>query len=219
MKSVSVSVLLGSLLVLPTTIHANDFSMNIKVGTLGVGVEGEYSINEYLGARVGANYFKYSYDSTEDGVNYDFDLGLQTVSALVDVHPFKGSFRVSAGALYNGNDLDGVATSAETYEIGGHTYTAAELGTMKGTIDFSEIAPYLGIGWDTCFGKERGFGFVFDVGAVFQGSPEATLTADGPFANDPTFKQDLALEESKLQDDLDNFKIYPVVSLGVSYRF
>lgn len=219
MKLLTVIVLLGCLLVSPFMVQAKDFSTNIKVGTLGVGVEGEYSFNEYLGARVGANYFKYSYDSTKDNINYDFKLGLKTVAALVDLHPFKGSFRVSTGAFYNGSNLDATAISSATYDIGGHTYTGAELGTLTGTADFKKIAPYLGLGWDTSFGKKSGFGFVFDVGAVFQGSLTAKLSANGPIASDPTFQQDLAIEEAKLQDDLDKFKVYPLVSLGVSYRF
>jgi len=219
MKLVTVAVLLVSVLVSPTIIQAKELSANLKVGTLGIGVEGEYSLNEYFGARLGANYFKYSYDGTDDDVTYDFDLGLKTISALVDLHPAKGGFRLSAGALYNGNELDASAQSSATYDIGNNTYTGAQLGTLKGTIDFNKIAPYLGLGWDTSFGKESGWGFVFDAGVVFQGSPEATLSADGPVSTDPTFQQNLALEEKNLQDDLDSFKIYPLVSLGVCYRF
>lgn len=45
------------------------------------------------------------------------------------------------------------------------------------------------------------------------------LSSDGPISTDPTFQQNLAIEESNLQNDLDNFEIYPVVALGVSYRF
>lgn len=219
MKLIALPVLCGSLLLCPTLIHAGDFSMNIKGGSLGVGVEGEYSINEYLGARLGANYFKYSYDSVVDDIDYEFDLGLRTVSALVDVHPFKGSFRVSLGAMYNGNKLDADATPAASYKIGDHQYAGTDLVTLKGTVDFKKIAPYLGLGWDTCFGKDSGFGFYCDLGALFQGSPEAELSAVGPLANDPALQKDLALEKNKLQDDLDNYKVYPVVSLGVSYRF
>lgn len=219
MKLIALPVFCGALLVCPTIMHAGDFSVNIKGGTLGVGVEGEYSFNKYLGARIGGNYFKYSYDGETDDVNYDVDLSLRTVSALVDVHPFKGSFRISAGAFYNGNEMDATATSKDEYEIGGHTYQADQLGTLTGTVDYKKIAPYLGLGWDTCFGKESGFGFYCDLGAVFQGSPEAELVANGPIANDPDFQKDLLIEEGKLQDDLDDYKVYPFVALGLSYRF
>lgn len=219
MKSVALIVLLVSLLVSPAVIEAKDFSVNLKAGTLGVGVEGEYSLNEYFGARLGANYFKYSYDSVKDDINYNFDLGLKTASALVDLHPFKGSFRFSAGAFYNLNKLDANATSSATYDIGDTTYTGAQVGTLKGNIEFKKFAPYLGFGWDTSFGKDSGWGFVFDAGALYQGSAKATLSADGPISTDATFKQNLAAEERELQNDLDDLKFYPLVALGVSYRF
>jgi len=219
MKLVALFVLLGSLLVFAPISHAKEYSVNVKVGTLGVGVEGEYSINEYFGARLGANYFKYSYSGDTEDVNYDFDLALKTVSALVDYHPFEGSFRISTGLYYNGNKLDAVATAATSYDINGTTYTPTELGTLNGEVDFKKVAPYLGLGWDTSFGKESGFGFYCDLGAVFQGSPDAKLTANGTKSNDPLFLKDLAAEEAELQDKVDKFKIYPVVALGVSYRF
>lgn len=219
MKVAALFVLLGSLLVTPAIIQAKEISVNLKAGTSGIGVEGEYSLNEYLGVRLGTNYFEYSYDGTNDDVKYNFDLGLKTVSALVDLHPFKGSFRLSAGAFYNWNKLDATATSSATYDIGNSTYTGAELGTLKGNIDFNKIAPYFGLGWDTSFGKESGWGVVIDAGALFQGTPKASLSADGPISTDPTFQQNLALEEKNLQDDLDSYKVYPIISLGVSYRF
>lgn len=219
MKLVAAVVLLGALLVSPAILQAKEVSVSLKAGTSGIGVEGEYALNEYLGARLGANYFKYSYDGTEDDVNYNYDLGLKTFSALIDFHPFKGSFRLSAGAFYNGNKLDATATSSASYDIGNTTYTGAQLGTLRGAIDYNKFAPYAGLGWDTSFGKESGWGVVFEAGALFQGTPNVVLSADGPISTDATFQQELALEQKNLQDDLDSYKVYPVVTLGVSYRF
>ena len=54
---------------------------------------------------------------------------------------------------------------------------------------------------------------------MFQGSPTANLSATGPIASDPGFQADLAKEENNLQDDLDNFEYYPVISIGFNYRF
>ena len=54
---------------------------------------------------------------------------------------------------------------------------------------------------------------------VFVGAPEVDLTATGPVASDPGFQQDLAEEEQKVSDDLEPFKYYPIVSLGLTYQF
>lgn len=202
-----------------TTSYAQSNSLGIKVSTLGLGLEVERSLSDSISGRIGVNYFTYGYSGTEDDIEYDFDLNLMSLSALLDWHPFKGSFRISGGAIYNGNDIDANAKSSETFDIGDSTYTGAELGTLKGKIDFKDIAPYLGLGWDTSFGKNKSFGFLFELGAIYQGLPKVNLSADGPIASDPTFQNELATEEKNLQSDLDSFKVYPVIAIGLSYRF
>lgn len=202
-----------------TTSYAQSNSLGIKVSTLGLGLEVERSLSDSISGRIGVNYFTYGYSGTEDDIEYDFDLNLMSLSALLDWHPFKGSFRISGGAIYNGNDIDANAKSSETFDIGDSTYTGAELGTLKGKIDFKDIAPYLGLGWDTSFGKNKSFGFLFELGAIYQGLPKVDLSADGPIASDPTFQNELATEEKNLQSDLDSFKVYPVIAIGLSYRF
>ncbi len=114
-------------------------------------------------------------------------------------------------------EVDSKATAS--YQIGDTTYNAGEVGTLKGKIDFNDIAPYLGLGWDTSFGKDKGFGFLFELGAIYQGSPDVDLSADGLLANDQTFQNNLAKEEENMQSDVDDYKFYPVVSLGLNYRF
>ena len=54
---------------------------------------------------------------------------------------------------------------------------------------------------------------------MWQGSPSVALSANGTKAGDSTFQQDLAMEESDIQDDADVFRIYPVLSFGISYQF
>ena len=202
-----------------TTGYAQSNSLEVKASTLGLGLEVERSFSDSISGRIGVNYFTYGYSGTEDNIEYDFDLNLMSLSALLDWHPFKGSFRVSGGAIYNGNNLDAKAKTSATFDIGDETYTSEELGTLTGKIDFDAIAPYLGLGWDTSFGKNKGFGFLFELGAIYQGLPKVDLSADGPIASDPTFQNELAKEESNLQSALDEFKIYPVIAIGLSYRF
>ncbi len=200
---------------------AEGVSFGLKATTLGAEVDGEYAFNQSFGARVGVRYFTYDYTGDVDGIEYDVDLELLSVSALLDWHPFRGSFRISAGAMYNGNEMDanGRPGPGATYEIGDTTYSAADVGTLDGNIDFNEFAPYVGLGWDTSFGKKNAFGFLFEIGAMFQGSPNVTLTASGPIASDPTFQDDLNQEKQNIEDDVDSFTIYPMIAIGFCYRF
>jgi len=217
-KKVTVAIAIF-LFAFSTTVYAQSNSLGVKASTLGLGLEVERSFSDLISGRIGVNYFTYDYSGTEDDIEYDFDLNLMSLSALLDWHPFKGSFRISVGAIYNGNELDAKAKTSGTYDIGDSTYTGAQLGTLKGKIDFDDIAPYLGLGWDTSFGKNKAFGFLFELGVIYQGSPKVDLSADGPIASDQTFQNELAKEENNLQSDLDDFKVYPVIAIGLSYRF
>ena len=208
-----------ALLALSTSAHAQSASVAAKVSTLGLGGEGEYSISDTIGIRAGFNYYTYSFSSTEGGINYSFDLNLMSVPILVDYHPFKGSFRLTGGAMYNGNNFEAPANYGFSIDIGGVTYTAADVGTLTTDIEFNSFAPYAGFGWDTTFGDDSGFGFSFDVGVLFQGEPQVSLTATGLLAADAVFLADMAAEEEELQNSLYNFTIFPVVSVGINYRF
>jgi len=106
-----------------------------------------------------------------------------------------------------------------TYDINGVSYSAAQVGNLRGNVDFNSIAPYLGIGWGNPFGSGGNWSFSCDLGVVFQGSPNVSLAADGQFADDPAFQANLEAERRDLEDELDSYKYYPVVSLGVTYRF
>lgn len=201
--------------------YTPNVSIGVRASTAGLGADAETAMTDSLGVRVGINYFTYSYTGTESNVEYDFDLDLLSAPILVDWHPFKGAFRLSTGILINGNEIKAQAkpVGLGTFDINGVTYTAAQVGTLNGKVDFNPVAPYLGLGWDTSFGKESGFGFVLEVGAFYQGTPEADLSASGPISGNTAFINNLAREEAELQDALDSFKFYPVLAIGVNYRF
>ncbi len=212
---VSLAVLIPS-----STVHAEGASVGVKVGTLGIGPEIGVSFSKYFGARFGFNYLPFSYSDTINDTRYDFDLNLQSVSAILDFHPFRNSFRLSGGFFYNGNNLDASAKSTSgSYKVGNHRYPAALVGRLKGDIDFNSFAPYCGLGIDTTFGRDKSFGLTLELGVLFQGSPDVDLTADGPLSNVNAFRRDLEREENDIEDDLDKFQFYPVISVGMSYRF
>jgi len=207
------------LLVFPfSLVYAQNISMALKASTLGVGLEAEKTFSDSFGGRIGINYFTYDDNWTKVDIDYNYDLNLLSVSALLDWHPFQGSFRISGGALYNGNDIDMDAKTATSYQIGGITYNANQIGNLTGTVDFNDVAPYLGVGWDTTFGKSKKFGFLLELGAIYQGTPEVDLSISGPIATQ-AFLNDLQAEEDSLQEDLDNFEYYPVLAVGFSYRY
>jgi hypothetical protein len=195
-----------------------DIGVSPKVGTLGAGVVISKGYSEKFSINIDLNTFSYDTTENENNIDYDFEFDLQTIGLLGNYHPFGGSFRLTAGMYINNNEfnLTGKPNAGGTFEIGNATYTAAQVGTLTGRVAFDSTAPYVGIGWGNR--PEKHFGFTLDIGALYQGSPELTLQATGALAN-PALAADVERERQELQNDLDDFKWYPVVSLGLYFRF
>jgi len=195
------------------------FAISGKVSTLGVGAEVTTQIIPSINARLGINVLGYDYSAIEGHVRYDIDLQLRSFSGLLDWHPFDGSFRLSGGLLVNQNKLSMKARPTAPQRIGDKTFTPEQIGTLRGSIGFRDLASYVGIGWGNAVEEDRRLGIVIDLGVAFQGSPNVSLTADGTLATVPTFQAELAKERRELADGMDAFRFWPVIALGVSYKF
>lgn len=199
---------------------AEGFALGARAGTLGLGVEGVFRLTDGLNARVGVNNYTYNYNDTVSDVRYDADFKLRSSSLLLDWHPFGGAFRLSAGTLFNRNKVDLTGQPTGNVDVGGATFTPSQIGTLDGEVDFKKTAPYVALGWGNAVAKNKGLGLSFEIGAVMQGSPDVTLTStNGTLSSDPTFQARLAQEERDAEKDLDGFKVYPVIALGLSYQF
>ena len=190
------------------------------IGTTGGTVEAQVQVAPFIQLRGGYNYFEYSVDDVYDDIEYEGDLDLTTGGAFVDLRPFGNSFIITGGAYFGGKTLGLSALPGQTYEIGGNTYSAAQVGTLAADVDLEDNAPFVGLGWDSTFQGDGNIGFKFIAGAMFTGSPQVNLTSTGgTLSNDSTFQAQLAQEEANLQEDIDDFEIYPVVQAGLTLRF
>ncbi|HEY8609405.1 MAG TPA: hypothetical protein VIM12_20005 [Noviherbaspirillum sp.] len=197
--------------------------LTASVGTPGVGLHLTVPLQEQFNARFGVNGLNYSHDIRTSNVEYDTKLKLRTVEALLDYHPLRGNFRISGGIVYNGTKLtgDGTPRAGGTYTFNGTSYPAATAGTLDARVDFRNFAPYLGIGFGNA-AQDKGWGFSADLGVLFQGRPDTSVTSTGCTAPAPLCAElasDLAAESRELRDDADEFRFYPVVRVGVSYKF
>lgn len=198
---------------------AGQIDAGLSAGTLGYGPQaGFVVVPGKFDARLNFGYLNYSYNTTSQGVAYDGHLKLNNVGLLGDWHPFGGWFRVTAGAFYNDNKFSLTGqSSGGTYTFNGVTYTAAQAGTVTANVSFNSLAPYLGIGWGND-SDSAGLHLTSDVGVMYQGRPNATITATGAASN-PALAADVQAAQGKLQSDLNSFQWYPVVQVGLVYRF
>lgn len=188
-------------------------------GTLGVGPEVSFRPMEGLGVRGSINWLSFSRDEDVNDINYEGDLGLLSVGAMLDWYPFDGGFRVSAGGRWNGNEIDLSATPANAVTIGGTTYTPAEIGRLTGTVEANPFAPVLTIGWGGDL--SRGLTVGVEAGIMYQGAPEITnlRARGGLLESDPGLLGDLEDEEERIEDKVDSYQVWPVFQLMLLYRF
>jgi hypothetical protein len=200
---------------------SRDFAVTGKVGTLGAGIDVTTGLTDTVNLRLNGNYIGYSYSDTLEDESYELDLSMMTVGLLADWHCFDNAFRVTGGVYYNGNKLEGDASATSgTYTINDVDYSAADIGVLSSEIEFgNSVAPYFGIGYGNAIDKEGRWHFSFDVGILVTGSPEASASVSGPIGADPIFQQDLADEVNNIEDEMSDFAVYPVVSIGLSYKF
>ncbi|WP_408639491.1 hypothetical protein [Noviherbaspirillum autotrophicum] len=194
-----------------------------EVGTTGVGGHVVIPLRKNMNARLGMGYLTYSYSGSTRDMNYDLSMKARTYDALLDWYPREhSSFHVTGGLAYNGNKIDAQArpNSGGNYTVNGNSYSAAAAGKITGQVDFGKVAPYLGVGWSKA--SEKGWSFSTDVGMLFQGSPHTSLSSSGCTAGAAACNQlatDVAKENARLSDEVSRFKVYPVLRVGVSYKF
>ena len=193
------------------------FAVSGKTSTLGFGGEFTTALTSNINARVGINALDLDIGEKEiTDIEYDIGLDFSSFSALADWHVFNNSFRISGGiiSIDNKADLEANGPSGIFHEIGDVEYDWDDIGTLSGSVEIDDIAPYVGIGWGNPFTSGKRWGFTCDFGVAFTSSPDVTLTATGLVP-----AEELEKERQNIEDELDKFRFYPVIAVSFFYRF
>ena len=200
-----------------------DFGVGMKAGTLGLGAEARWSPLPWIDFRFGANSYDYEDNGSQAGINYDATFVLDNYYATGNFRFPLSPFRVTAGAFSNGNEfrMQSQDNGNTTFVIGSGTFDASDVGMLQSVTSFSSTSPYVGVGFDfEVFGK---VGLNLDFGVLWQGDPEVTLEASGlataPAAVQAALLPALETERLELEDEVSDFKAWPVLSLGFVYNF
>lgn len=212
------NILIGSItiftIIFSITAKAEGVGVGLHVGTLGFGIDATYGITETLNIRGQYNSIGFDADDTDGGLNYNYDLDWNTYGILVDWHPFSGGFRISAGYFINNNEVTGEANGTNV-EVGNTTYSGT-VG-LRSALTFDSSAPYFGIGWGNAAEKNNRLSFMFELGALLQGSSKVSLIETS--STKIVSQADLDVESAQLEADISEFDVYPVVTVGLAYQF
>lgn len=220
----------GLLLASMATAQTGVFALGVSAGTLGLGLDGVYGLTDKLNIR--ANYRSYDFstdiegddDGAGDELEYSGDLELKNLGLSVDYHPFGGGFRLSAGMQNSDNRIGGNAVCTDTVngcEFGDLTIQSGDGASVD--VDMGGTHPYLAIGWGNATSGAK-FGVFVDIGVMLQGEPDvavaARCTGDGVTSpNQAQCDGEASKEEAELEEDVKEFDVFPVLNLGLRWRF
>lgn len=193
--------------------------VSVQVGTLGLGASAGVRVGRILGLRAVGNSGSYSRNLHKEDIKYSGTLHLQNYGGLVDLHPTGGRLRLTGGALANHDHISLISDPSNVITINGTQYPSALVGYVTGDVTFSRTSPYLGIGFGPSPGKR--WSLTFDAGAIQQGSPKLSVTPHPtiPQLVPASFYADLERERAKTENDIRNYRWYPVVTVGVTLSF
>lgn len=196
------------------------FAIGPRFGTTGLGADLAFPLGDHFRVRFLGSIGYFSFDGDMSDVEYAIDVSTPTLGGVMDIHPGGGAFRFSLGAFWTGIDADGSARPTDNVSIGDVDYPPAAIGKLNATLEYPSAMGYVGIGFGNSFVDSR-WTVSLDLGVLVGSSPDFTLESEGGLlSNDPTFRAELGKEEQEIRDDItDRLRIYPVLTLGLSFRF
>ena len=223
MKFTNLKAILATAALCASGAASADFGVGFKAGTLGLGIEGRWAPIPWFDLRVGANQFDYERNGSQAGIDYDATLALDTYYLTGNFKFPLSPFRVSVGVFSNGNEFQMVSQDSGglPINIGGIPFDPADVGQLQSTTSFDKTSPYLGFGFDfEVFGK---VGLNLDLGVLWQGDPIVTLEATGLETAPPLvqllLEPAIEIERQQLEDEMSDYKAWPVISLSFVYNF
>jgi hypothetical protein len=189
----------------------------LQGGTQGVGVGAAFGLSSWLGVHADVDGFGLSHNFHAGQNEFAAHLSLRQGGAYLDLFPFSGSgFRLTGGVLLNDDELSGDAVPTNgTYNFNGQLVPAIPGQSAHLSVKYPTAMPYLGLG----FGHKpsgKGFGVTADLGVAY-GRPRVDFSVSPELA--ALAAANVAQEEGQIRDSIEHYQFYPILQIGVSYRF
>lgn len=201
-------------LAVPMQAMAQGIGFGARAGTMGAGGEAAIGLTERLVIRGGVGFIPLEPSATFDDIDVTLELPRTWYNAGIDLY-LNGAMRLGGGMLFKPDDPEILGTFNQPQDVGGTTFTPAEIGTLTGVIDSSDSVPYVLLG----FGRHTapGFGLFIDLGVAFLGDPDVRLDSEGgTLSDDPTMQDALTREAQDFEDDMRAYlRFWPILNLGL----
>ncbi len=210
------------------------WSLRLEVNSLGPGFGLSTSLGRHFDLRGGANIFGIGPDFEIDGLHYNSDVKLRSGNLRLDWFLWRRNLHVSPGILYFNNyfTANTRVPPGQHFELGDDAFTNSVNDPVHGEarLEFPRrVAPMVTMGFHNLLpGHPKHFFMPLEFGAAFTGSSKVKMDLNGTacqqdgcftFAENPEALRSLRQEIGKINDSLSDVPIYPILSIGVGYRF
>lgn len=212
----------------------NTFAVGANLGTTGYGFDVAAPLTPYFSVRGGLHIMpnftitdNMDVDASVEGQTKTYSaemegsVGRTTGELVLNVHPFRSSFFIAAGASFGGNKVVKINGHSEDLRqlmqtadqagvvIGDYTIPVDKDGNVSGGLKVKGVRPYQGIGFGRPVPKKR-IGFMFELGAQF-GKMKV-------YADNGDLGSALESADDDISDILDKLTIYPVMRFRLCGR-
>jgi len=209
-------------------------AVGVKASTLGAGVEIATPLSRSLNLRASGYYMLFDSAFSIDGINYSTKVNFRSGQLNVDWFPFHNGFHVSPGILYFRNGLSGSADidPGKPFSLSDVSYINSIDDPVSGTASITygqHLAPTLTFGFSNIIPRSgKHFTVPFEFGAAYTQPAVMDVnlaglacTVQGCFnaATDPGTQANLHQEINDINDTIKKVPLFPIVSLGLAFRF
>ena len=197
--------------------------LTVGVGTLGV--EGIYTrnLNGFFDLVLG--FSSLNYDDTfsqTDGTSFDASATIEAPRVGLQFFPL-GFLNMEVGMVMGSPEIGVNVRPDDSGEflIGDESYSTSDVGYLRGEVGFeNDSAPYVLFGIGRNVGG--GLGLSLSAGAIQYGSPVANLSTREcqlGLLQCVALAADVELEEIEINNELDEFELWPFLRVGLTYSF
>lgn len=193
---------------------AQQTSIQLNLGTQGVGAELIYGLLPRLALRVGGNVIPikandvFNFDDFKSKTNISADF--YNAHAFADFNPFT-DFRLVAGVAYFFKAEGNINIKpSDNYIYGDITLNEEQIGHVALNIDWKGIAPYFGIALGRAIPNKK-FNVNFDLGTYYLTQPKTDITGSGLLKGNSS-------QSAQLQSNLKDYRWLPVIQLNFNFK-
>ncbi len=221
---------------------ADNFSVGAEAGTLGVGANLDWKISDKLSLRSGWTGGSIGLKDIEiDSLDFDVTAKFNSPYIGMQVRPWENWFTVNTGLTYIGSNKINARVSPTNntrFIVDGEEYVVQTDGRIDVDVKFNnKVAPYLTLGTQSNVSKN--LSLFAEIGAGYTDGYKKAINLEGSYIksevidsgnNNPNneltdeefdeLQTELANEiEDKIEERTKSSKFYPIIKVGIVYRF